>query len=46
VDVVKGFREKIEDLKLRSMLGMSPEVRKGRERMVTTTVVNIKKIEG
>jgi seryl-tRNA synthetase len=45
-EVIKGFREHIQDLQLRSMPGTPPEVHKGRERMVTKTVSNIKRIEG
>jgi molecular chaperone DnaK (HSP70) len=45
-DVIKGFCEQIEDLKLWSMPGMPPEVCEGRERMEMTTISNIKKVEG
>jgi uncharacterized protein (DUF3084 family) len=43
--VIKGFQSNIEDLQLQSTPGMPPEVREGRERMMMTTVTNIKKIE-
>jgi DNA repair exonuclease SbcCD ATPase subunit len=44
-EVIKGFREKIQDLQLRSMPEMPPEVHEGRVRMEMTTVSNIKKVE-
>jgi len=44
--VIKGFRENIEDLKLRSMPGTPLELCKGRVRMATKTISNIKKVEG
>jgi seryl-tRNA synthetase len=45
-EVIKGFRETIQDLQLMKMLGNPPEVYKCRERMEMTTVANINKIEG
>jgi hypothetical protein len=44
-EVIKGFRVQIEDLQLWSIPGMPLEVQEGRERMATTTVTNIKKVE-
>jgi hypothetical protein len=44
-EFIKGFRSHIEYLQLCSALGMRLEVREGRERIVITTVTNIKKIE-
>jgi len=45
-EIIKGFQEYIQDLQLSNMPGTQLEMRKGRERMETTIVAKIKKIEG
>jgi hypothetical protein len=45
-EVIKGLREQIQDLQLRNMPGTPLEMCKGRERMETTTIANIKRREG
>jgi hypothetical protein len=42
---IKGFRDHIQHLQLKSMLGIPIEVRKGGVWMAVTTVANINKIE-
>jgi hypothetical protein len=45
-EVINGFRVHIEDLQMHIMPGTPPEVHEGRERMATTSVSNIKRVEG
>jgi hypothetical protein len=45
-EFITGFQSQIEDLNLRSMPRSPTEVCEGRKRTKTTTVSNIKKIEG
>jgi hypothetical protein len=44
-EVMKRFREKIQDLQLQNMPGMPPEVREGRLWMTTLVVSRINKFE-
>jgi hypothetical protein len=44
-EVMKGFKEKIQDLELKSTPRMPPKVHKGRLKMETIIVAKIKKFE-
>ena len=44
-EVIKGFHRRIEDLQSCTVPGTSSEEREGRERIMMTTIENIKKME-
>jgi hypothetical protein len=44
-EVIKGFREQIQDLQLRRTLGTPLEVHEGMVRMAMTTISHINKVE-